>query len=253
MLSTPTMDKLETMKLTGIIKALRQQEDMPELQKLTFEERLGLLVDTEFLERENVRISKSLTSAKLKQQACLEDIKFKPVRGLDRAVIAQLATNAWIKQGLNVIVTGKTGVGKSYIACALGNNACRQGFSVSYQRAPRFFQDLTLSRLSGKYNDPLKKLAKISLLILDDFALTPLTDDQCRDLFEVIDDRCNRLATVFCSQIPSEEWHKTMENPTIADAILDRVVHSSYRITLKGPTLRGNNVEGEGNQTNESL
>lgn len=197
------------------------------------------------------RLTFQLNSGHGQQQACLEDIKFKQARGLDRAVIAQLATGDWIKQGLNVIITGPTGVGKSYIACALGNSACREGYVVSYQRAPRFFQDLTLSRLNGSYNRLLTRLSKITVLILDDFALTPITDEQCRDLLEVVDDRCNHNATIFCSQIPSKDWHKTMENPTIADAILDRVVHSSYKITLKGPTWRAPHNEGENKNDSE--
>jgi DNA replication protein DnaC len=238
MLKTPTIEKLEHLKFSGMLHAWQQQEDMPELQKLDFDERFGLLVDAEFLERENIRLSKRLQSAKLRQQACLEDISFKHARGLDRSLIAQLANCSWIKQGFSLLITGPTGVGKSYITCALANKACREGFTVSYQRAPRFFQDLTFARLNGSYNRLLAKFAKISLLILDDFALTPIADEQCRDLLEVVDDRCNRVSTIFSSQLPLDSWHKTMENPTIADAILDRVVHSSYKISLTGASLR---------------
>jgi DNA replication protein DnaC len=211
---------------------------MLELQKLNFDERFGLLVDSEFSERENTKLTKRLQIAKLRHQACLEDISFKHTRGLDRSLIAQLANCDWISKGLSVIITGPTGVGKSYIACALGNKACRESHTVNYQRAPRFFQDLTLARLNGSYNRLLARLAKISLLVLDDFALTPITEEQCRDLLEVVDDRCKRTATIFCSQLPFDTWHKTMANPTIADAILDRVVNSSYKISLGGPSLR---------------
>jgi len=241
MLNNPTTEKLLSMKLAGMVKALQQQEEVPELQKLTFHERLGLLVDQEFSEQENVKFTNRLKFAKLRQQACIEDINFQHSRGLDKLLVGQLASGQWIKEALNVLITGPTGVGKSYIACALAHKACRLGFSALYYRSPRFFQDLMLSRMNGGYSRLLTKISKVDLLVLDDFALAPITEENSRDLLEVADDRCNVHSVIVVSQLPVEHWYQTIPNATIADAILDRVVHSAYRIGLQGESLRKKN------------
>lgn len=238
MLTNPTIDKLRSLKLSGMINALLHQAETPELHKLSFEERFGLIVDWEFSQRESTKLEQRLRTAKLRLSACIEDITFEDARSLDRSLIAQLSTCKWVEQGLNVIISGATGVGKSYLACALAHKACRSSFTACYVRAPRFFHDLTVSRLNGTYTKALARIAKIDLLLLDDFALVPITEEQCRDLLEVTDDRCNKKSTIFISQIPHEKWHQTMANATIADAILDRIVNSSYDICLKGPSKR---------------
>lgn len=240
MLKHPTVDKLLEMKLTGMVSALRQQADMTELQSLTFEDRLGLLIDAEFSERETTQLTKRLKAAKLRQAACLEDLDFKPGRGLDKLLIGQLADCDWIKKSISIMIIGRTGVGKSYVACALGQKSCRAGFSVAYFRAPRFFQELTIARINGTYEKFLKRLQAFQVLILDDFALVPITEEQCRDMLEVTDDRCGRGSFILSSQLPVDSWHQTFANSTLADAILDRVVHGSYRINLTGPSRRKN-------------
>lgn len=238
MLTNQTIEKLRLLKLPGMIQALENQADMPELQKLSFDERLGLIVDHEYAERENAKLTMRLKIARLRQNACVEDIDLSHSRGLDKLLFAQLSSCQWIQQGLNVLLTGPTGVGKSYIACALANKACRSGLSATYVRAHRFFNDLTVSRINGTYSKILARLAKTDLLVLDDFALVPITEEQCRDLLEVTDDRCNKKSTILISQLPVDTWHQTMANATIADAILDRVVNNSYRLNLSGGSLR---------------
>lgn len=238
MLQNPTFEKLRALKLPGMIDALEHQHETPDLHKLSFEERFALIVDWQFSQQETQNLEKRLRSAKLRQAACIEDINFDAPRGLDRALLAQLSTCKWIKDGLNILITGPTGVGKSFIACALANKACRTSHSVMYIRSPRFFHDLTLSRLKGTYTKALERLAKIDLLLLDDFALVPITEEQCRDLLEVVDDRCNKKSTILISQVPVESWHQTMANATIADAILDRLVHTAHSLCLKGTSMR---------------
>jgi len=240
MLKHPTLDKLAEMKLTGMVRALQQQADIKDLQKLSFEDRLGLLIDAEFSDRETNLLTKRLKSAKLRQVACLEDLDFKAGRGLDKLLIGQLADCEWIKKSINVMIVGRTGVGKSYVACALAQKACRSGHTAVYFRAPRFFQELTIARINGTYEKFLKRLQSFDVLALDDFALVPITEEQCRDMLEVADDRCGRGSFIMSSQLPVDSWHKTFANSTLADAILDRVVHGSYRINLGGPSRRKN-------------
>jgi DNA replication protein DnaC len=238
MLNNPTVDKMLELKLNGMVRALKQQQEMPQLSKLSFDERLGLLVDAEHTEREGVKLSQRLKTAKLRQSASIEDVDFELARNLDRKLVAQLANGAWLKEGLNVLITGPTGVGKSYLSCALAQKACRLGFSTSYLRAPRFFQELTVARLNGSYTKLLAKLAKLDLIVLDDFALVPVSEEQSRDLLEVTDDRCGRSSIILVSQLPVDNWHQTFANATLADAILDRVVHESYRFALDGDSIR---------------
>ncbi len=248
MLKHPTLDKLADMKLTGMVRALQQQADIKDLQKLSFEDRLGLLIDAEFSERETNLLTKRLKSAKLRQVACLEDLDFKAGRGLDKRLIGQLADCEWIKKSINVMIVGSTGVGKSYVACALAQKACRSGHTAVYFRAPRFFQELTIARINGSYEKFLKRLQSFDVLVLDDFALVPITEEQCRDMLEVADDRCGRGSFIMSSQLPVDAWHKTFANSTLADAILDRVVHGSYRINLGGPSRRKNKNGTDENQ-----
>lgn len=238
MLKHPTIEKMNHLGLTGMVRALELQNNLQDVDSLSFEDRLALLIDAEFSERDTTQFTKRLKAAKLRDTACIEDIDFKPDRKIDKRLVAQLSDGLWIKEHRNVLVAGKTGVGKTYIACALGQKACRLGYTVLYFRAPRFFQELTIARLKGKYQTLLSKLKRANLLILDDFALVPITEEQCRDMLEVTDDRLGTGSLVISSQLPVKDWYQTFSNATLADAILDRVVHGSYRIELSGPTRR---------------
>ena len=238
MLKHPTIEKMTTLGLTGMMHALEQQSQLQEINTLSFEDRLALLIDAECSERDTTQFAKRLKAAKLRDKACIEDIDFKPDRGIDKRLIAQLADGQWLKDHRNVLITGKTGVGKTYLACALGQKACRSDLGVVYFRAPRFFQELTVARLRNTYQATLTKLKKVRLLILDDFALVPITEEQCRDMLEVADDRSGAGSFIISSQLPVKEWYQTFANATLADAILDRVVHGSYRLELGGPTRR---------------
>ena len=208
------------------------------MTSLTFEERLGLLVDRETVERESKRLVTRLKSANLRQNATVEDLNTKAVRGLDRALFAKLATGDWIERRQDLLITGKTGTGKSWLACALAHKACRDDRSVLYYRVPRLLDALALARGDGRYVRLLKTLARVQLLILDDWGLAPLTSQQGRDLLEIVDDRHGRGSTILTSQLPVDHWHEVIVDPTIADAVLDRLVHTAHRLTLDGETLR---------------
>lgn len=238
MLSHPTLDKLHELKLTGMVQALSDQMQMPTITDLSFEERLGLLVDREMTERDNRRLKSRLQRAKLRQSACIEDLDYRHPRGLDKSLVARLAQCQWLREHLNLLITGPTGIGKTWIACALAQQACRQGFTTLYLRLPRFLQDLTIAKADGRYGKLMTTLSKTDLLLMDDFGLAPLRDEQRHDLLEVIEDRHGRRATMVTSQLPLEHWHEAIGDPTLADAILDRLVHSAYKITLKGDSMR---------------
>jgi len=238
MLIHPTSEKLQALRLLGMVKALDEQRRMPEINDLCFEERLGLLVDREVTERDNRRLSSRLRKAKLRLEAAVEDITYRPVRGLDKSLMLALSSCRWIDEHLNVLVTGATGVGKSYIACALAQKACREGHSVLYFRFPRLLQELGLARADGRYGKLLATIAKTSVIVLDDFCLGPLTDEQRRDLLELFDDRHGNRSSIVTSQLPVDNWHEALGDPTLADAILDRFVHNSHRIILKGDSMR---------------
>lgn len=238
MLIHPTLDKLQVLRLTGMAKAYEEQSQMQDIAELSFEERLGLLVDREITERQNRCLISRLKKAKLRQNACIEDVDFRYPRGLDKSILSQLSSCQWIKDHLNVILTGPTGIGKSYIACALAQNACRLGYKSLYMRLPRLFQELGIAKGDGRYNRLLTNLAKTDILVLDDFGLSKLNEEQCRDLLEIMEDRHGLKSTIVTSQLPVKNWHDVMGDPTIADAILDRLVHNAYKIIFKGESMR---------------
>jgi len=238
MLHHPTLDKLQQLKLSGMRRALQDQESLPEITAIPFEERLGLLVDREITERSNRRLQMRLSAAKLKQNTALEDIDFKSPRGLDRALMLKLADCDWVAAHLNVLITGPTGVGKTWLACALAHKACREGYSALYARIPRLLQELDMGRADGRYAKVMRQLSKTEVLVLDDWGLATLTDQHRRDLLEILDDRYNLRATLITSQLPVTHWHEAVGDPTLADAILDRVVHNAYKINLSGNSMR---------------
>lgn len=238
MLHHPTLEKLIALRLSGMHKALQEQLTLPEITDLSFEERLALLVDREITEREDRRLQTRLRQARLKQSACLEDLDTRTPRGLDKALITQLATGQWLREGLNLLVLGPTGVGKTWIACALAQQACRQGFTTRYLRTPRLFEDLQLAHADGRFPKLMASLAKTDLIVLDDWGLAGLDAAARRDLLELLDDRHGQRSTLITSQLPVDHWHEVIGDPTLADAILDRLVHNAYRITLKGESLR---------------
>lgn len=242
MLTHPTVEKLHNLKLTGMAKALDEQRALPDIDDLDFDERLGLLVDRELTERESRRLGSRLKKAKLRHAACIEDLDFRTPRGLDKALILSLAACAWITKGINVLITGPTGVGKSYLACALGHKACLEGHSVLYLRLPRLFEELRLARADGSYGKLMMNYAKTNLLVLDDWGLTPMSDSQRRDLLELLEDRHGLRSTLVTSQLPIELWHDYLGDPTLADAILDRLVHNAYKVNLKGESMRKQNA-----------
>ena len=238
MLTHPTEQRLVALGLAGMAKALEEQRRHPDVAALTFEERLGLLVDREAIERENKRLVSRLKFAGLRQNAIVEDIDMKAARGLDKPLLAKLIAGDWIGRHENLIIVGKTGLGKSWLACALAHKACRDDRSVLYYRVPRLFDALALARGDGRHARLLKSIARSQLLILDDWGLSSLTPDQGRDLLEILDDRQGRGSTIVTSQVDVKHWHEMIANPTVADAILDRLVHSAHRLNLAGESLR---------------
>ena len=251
MLKHPTLDKLHALKLTGMAAALEDQSATPDITDLSFEERLGLLVDREMTERDNRRMSSRLRRARLRHTAILEDIDYRNSRGLDKGLVQSLAGCQWVKEHLNVLITGPTGVGKTWLACALAHKACREGYTAQYVRLTRLMRELTIAKGDGQYSKLLTSLAKVDVLILDDWGLMKLSAENRRDLLEVLEDRHGRRSTIATSQLPIEEWHGIIGDATLADAILDRLVHNAYKINLRGESMRKQQAKLTGTETSE--
>jgi DNA replication protein DnaC len=238
MLMQHTIESLYAMKLNGMAEGLKEQMTQHDIAELSFEERFALLVDRQWTYKEDRKMKRLLQNAKLKINACIEDIDFKTPRGLDRSVILRLADCEWLNNAQNVIITGPTGCGKTYLACALANKACRHGLSSFYLRLPRLFQELGIAKADGSYAKLMKRLLRTKLLVLDDFGLAPLSPAERHDLLEIIEDRHGLSSTIITTQLPITNWHDTIKDPTIADAILDRLIHNAHKITMKGDSMR---------------
>src|SRR2546422_3580631 len=238
MLTHPTIEKLQALHLHAMATAFDQQRSSSQHAELSFEDRVGLLVETEWTAREQRKLTQRLRHAKLRYPASLEDVDFNTPRGLQRDVVLSLGTGAWIRDHHNLLITGPTGIGKSWLASAFVQSACRHGFTATYVRAPRLVHELAVSRGDGSYTQRLAKLAKLDLLAIDDWLLAPLTDGERRDLLEVIEDRTERRSTLIASQLPPTAWHAAIGEPSVADAICDRLIHRAHKLTLKGPTMR---------------
>lgn len=239
MFREPTLEKLNAMRLRVMASTWLEQDKSPDTIALPFDERLAMLVDAEMLARENARLARNLRDAKLRMaEACIEGIDFPKTRELDKTVMRTLASCRWVAEHQTVIITGATGTGKSYVACALAHQACRKGFRAMYRRAPRLFDELRLARADGSYPRLLARIAKFDVLVIDDFAIGPLSDEARRDLLEVLEDRHALRATVMTSQLDPKRWHDHLADPTVADAICDRVLHGAHKLALKGPSRR---------------
>lgn len=238
MLVQPLIDKLSDLRLRGMRDGLEEQLQNPKYAELSFEDRLGLLVDLEHTRREENRLTRRLKSAHLKDHALVEDLDLAPSRGLPRSLVLELAQSDWVRRHFNVIVVGPTGAGKTYLACALGHAACRHDAAVRYERTSRLLSTLEMARADGSYPKLLDALARTHLLILDDWLRDPLTVSQTRDLLEILDDRYRRASTLVATQVPVDSWHERLSDPTLADALLDRLVHNAFRLTIKGESRR---------------
>ena len=239
MLLEPMMQKLLTMRLHGMVEALQVQEQDPAAQELSFLERLSLLVDQQWSWRQNQALARRLRVARLRGNACVEDIDYRTSRGLDKSVILTLTRESgWVKNHDNIFVLGPTGVGKTYLANALAQKACRDGYSALYTRAPALFRDLALARADGSFRNLLARLSRIDVLAIDDWAMAPLSEPERRDFWEICEDRYQTRSTILASQVPVSKWHEQIGDPTLADGILDRLVHNAHRIEMRGESMR---------------
>ena len=238
MLTHPLLEQLRQLRCNGMAQALQEQLNQTDSHQLVFEERLALLVKREQVLRDSRRLQTRLRQAKLKEQACMEDIDYQSARRLDKSILRQLRQCDWLRRKHNVLITGPTGTGKTYLACALSHRACLENFTARYWRLPRLFQAIKLAHADGSYPKLITQIAKVQCLILDDWGLSTLNDQQRRDLLEILDDRHNQTSTIVTSQLPFMHWHEAIGEPTLADAILDRLVHNAYKITLTGDSMR---------------
>lgn len=251
MLREPTLDRLRELRLRGMADAFAAQTGSPDAANLSFEERLGLLVDAEWTHRRNTALARLLREARLRLPACPEDVEFGAARGLDRSVWRALFAGEFVLAHQNVLIVGATGVGKTYMACALGHACCRLGMRARYLRLSGLLQQVALARVDGTYGQIFGRISKADLLILDDFGLSPLSPGEAREMLEIIDDRYERRSTVVCSQLPLGEWHRAIADPTLADAILDRLVHGAHKFTLSGESMRKKKGGAGANKTGE--
>ncbi len=239
MLNQQTIEKLHAMRLHGMAEAFRAQPQQAAITELSFEERFALLVDQQWNWKQNRALARRLDKAKLRHCACVEDIDFRHPRGLDRTLLRSLTQDSsWVRQHQNLFLIGPTGIGKSFLACALAEKACRDGFTAWYTRAPRLFRDLALARADGSSSSFLARLAKIDVLLVDDWAMAPLADTERRDFLEICEDRYQVRSTILTSQLPVARWHEQIGDPTLADSILDRLVHNAQRIEMQGESMR---------------
>lgn len=238
MLTHPLFEQLKTLRCQGMLEAFQEQLNTPDINRLSFDERFALLVERESLARENRKLINRLRQAKLKEDACVEDIDYSAERQLSKTVITRLAECSWISKKENMLITGSTGAGKTYLACAFANQACRQGYGARYIRLPKLFQAITIAKADGSYIKLMDYVAKLPLLVLDDWGIAPMNDANRRDLLEIIDDRYQRSSTLITSQLPVQAWHDSIGDATLGDAILDRLIHNAHRIEVKGPSMR---------------
>lgn len=238
MLIEQTLQKMLELKMPGMAQATRELLESAPSQQLSFEDKLGLIIDREWTERDNRRVARRIKEARLTTRASLEAVECDAARGIDKAFIKQLTTCQWAKSKQNVLITGATGTGKSFLGAALAESACRHGMRALFVRVPRLIEDLAVARVSGAYSSTLGKLARFEVLVLDDFLLAPMKDTERRDLLEVLEDRYERASTVITSQLPTKTWHSALNDPTIADAICDRLVHNAHLVQLRGPSMR---------------
>jgi DNA replication protein DnaC len=238
MLNQQTIEKLHALKLIGMAEAFKDHLSQPDIDRLSFEERFGIIVDRQWTWKEDFRMQRYLKQAKLKIHACVENIDYRTPRGIDQSVMMRLISCDWIRQQQNIIITGPTGAGKTFLACALANKACREGYRAFYIRSPKLYYELAVSRGDGSYGKLINKLARTQILVIDDLGLAPMTDSERRDLLEVIEDRHGSASTIVTSQLPIENWHEHIGDPTIADAILDRLIHNAHKIKMKGGSMR---------------
>jgi DNA replication protein DnaC len=238
MLNQPTLDKLQSLKLHGMADAFRAQLETAQSSSLSFEERFAMLVDQQWLWKENRALARRLRSARLKEKGVVEDIDYQHPRGLDRKLMRTLATSEWVRQHQHILLLGPTGTGKTWLACALAQKACRDGFTILHKRAAELFRELAVAHADGSFGRLLIRLSRIDILVLDDFAMAPLKDSERRDFLEICDDRYQRRSLILTSQMPLAHWHEQIGDVSVADSILDRVVHNAYRLELNGESMR---------------